>query len=796
MDQPVNEHERPVRTGRRVQVMRVLYGATIVGSALAIGSLHTVVLAVVASVLALATVLGWGVGEPFRARRPATLLLLAAVGLSAWTVLQAVPLPIGLLARIAPLDADTWSRALLALNEPGPAHAPVSLDPIATHVQVLRGICYVMAFLLSVRIANRRQGAVFLECAIGVTGLALAVAGLLHPAFGATKVFGVYAYSPGIEPRHVAPLLNGNHLAAYIDIAFCISLASALSPRPEIPRLVSLTVTAVLVAVELWVASRGGVLAMAVATVLIIALSRTAVGHKRRLATGIALVVIAGAGIGMAVLSSSDEAWHELASFEDTKSAIFRQAMHMATAFPLFGIGRGAFQSVFPAFRTSMGYSDVTHPENVIAQWTCEWGIPAAVIGAALIAWALRPATALWSARPKVVAAVSVVAALLAIVWVLPDASHDVDDDRAALRTAALDPEVSADDFHALAREAMVRHPAEPYFAFSGAVRASRARDESVMPWIEHTLERAQVYGPAHLLIARTLARRSPSQARMEYRYAAEQDIGLTPVCVNEALPLVHGFDDAMEVVPRGPGAANVLELLAEGVNGHLPATRVRLDDEILSRNPVATSPLERRVMDAVGDLEAGEGAPWCVADSAACVQHGEEMIARLTDLEPSRCEPYRLHAQILADVGETQRALDILQRASDRVDDRDVCLAALARLAHQTNDQAREGMALEKLEHAGCGDDAECTKRWLSLGQQHEARGDDARALALYKKILARNPDDDTALASEARVAAALGLHADALEAYTKLARRHPEQPGWASAAEAQRAALFQPKQ
>jgi tetratricopeptide (TPR) repeat protein len=282
----------------------------------------------------------------------------------------------------------------------------------------------------------------------------------------------------------------------------------------------------------------------------------------------------------------------------------------------------------------------------------------------------------------------------------------------------------------------------------------------------------------------------------MEYRYAAEQDGGLSHESVKEALPLVGGFDDAMEVVPQGAGALDVLELLAEGVAVRLPSTRVRLDEEILARNPMATAPLERRVRDAVSDVEAGDAAPWCAADKPACVQHGEELAARLADVEPTRCEPYRLQAELLAAAGETKRALDLLERSAERVNDRDVCLGALAALAHSEHDATREGMALDKLEHAGCAEDSECMKRWRYLAHQHESRGDNARALALYKKILSREPDDDDALSSEARLASALGMHAEALEAYTKLARRHPDQPAFAGAAEAQRAALFQPKQ
>jgi hypothetical protein len=46
-------------------------------------------------VLAAAAVLGWWGAEPMGARAPATLLLFTGIGLTAYTALQCVPMPIG-----------------------------------------------------------------------------------------------------------------------------------------------------------------------------------------------------------------------------------------------------------------------------------------------------------------------------------------------------------------------------------------------------------------------------------------------------------------------------------------------------------------------------------------------------------------------------------------------------------------------------------------------------------------------------------------------------------------------------
>jgi hypothetical protein len=59
--------------------------------ALAVGTVHTIMLCV----LAVAAVLAWWGAEPMKARSAATLLLFTGIGLTAYMALQCVPMPIG-----------------------------------------------------------------------------------------------------------------------------------------------------------------------------------------------------------------------------------------------------------------------------------------------------------------------------------------------------------------------------------------------------------------------------------------------------------------------------------------------------------------------------------------------------------------------------------------------------------------------------------------------------------------------------------------------------------------------------
>src|SRR5690348_2295633 len=120
-----DKKRRTSSVGReRVELERtmafVLLGVAVVGSALAIGAIHLPVLALVALTVAAASVFTLvRTGAPWPIPAPSVLCLL----LAAYTYLQAVPLPMGLLTWIAPDNADVWIRALKPIAEPAPGSA-------------------------------------------------------------------------------------------------------------------------------------------------------------------------------------------------------------------------------------------------------------------------------------------------------------------------------------------------------------------------------------------------------------------------------------------------------------------------------------------------------------------------------------------------------------------------------------------------------------------------------------------------------------------------------------------------
>jgi hypothetical protein len=837
---------------KRARVGRWLLAINIGLSALALGALHTQVLAVCAVVAALSAGLLWYGSEPLSARPAATTLVTVGVLLVSWTLLQAIPLPRAVVAALASDNADVWHRALSPLREAGPSFVTISLDPVATRVQVLRGVTYLLTLVAALRVAHRPEGIAFLERAVVAAGIAMAFAAAMHPVFGAEKVWG--AYQPGeayaYAPRHIAPLLNTNHLAGYVNVALLVALSAALRTRDSMPRTLAVAATVVLIGANLWAGSRGGTGAMVLGFVLAVGFSLAVRKSGRtKLVASAALALVSFGAVVTLFLAASDEAREELHDTDFSKLHLIKTALELAKSHALVGVGRGAFESVFPSIRTGTEYYVFTHPENIVAQWTTEWGVPVSLLALGAVGWALRPSTMLarsqppfgawaalaaaavhnlvdfntevpgvmlaltvcaaivcggtggrstkssrietWTSRPDALAIAGGTAVAVCLVVVLPFVSNELYNEQRVFRDLVVDRTVTKSAFQERLRGAMLRHPAEPYFPFIGAMRASAARDESLVPWAARALERSPVYGRAHLLLARMFYFDNPSQARLEYRLACEQDSGLNDPAIKEAPRLVRDFDDAMQLVPSGRAGLPMLEGLVDAISRRLPSSAARLDAEILVRDPSASGPLQRIAEAALRDVTNHE--PWCGKAPNRCFEEGLAAARRIRDAAPGKCEGHVLVAQLTAAGGDATGALDGLDRALSSTTDRSVCARELVTLSMQVKQNARTDAALERLTTLSCEQASDCVENLAFAAYLEVQRGNQRRGFALYKRASERAPERDDLLATVGALAVELRLHGEALEAYTRLSARHPEDPQWSEAAAAQKTALQQ---
>jgi tetratricopeptide (TPR) repeat protein len=555
--------------------------------------------------------------------------------------------------------------------------------------------------------------------------------------------------------------------------------------------------------------------------------------------------------LAMVVAVVSEGSWQELATADVSKLEIVRQAFRIVPAFPIFGIGRGAFESVFPDFRTEVVASNVTftHPENLVAQWTTEWGVVVSVAALISLLFALRPTAALarshyatgswaalaclgvhnlvdfssefpgvmvalavcaaivtggsrdegapkrlaaWATYPRTLALAGAAAAALGVALVLPGRARELHDDKLAIRESALDAQVPSSVFRSKVRAMMFDHPADPLLPFMGGLRAERMREGSVLPWVGRTLARARVYGPAHLLLARALRSTSPAQARFEYRMALEQGPDLDRTILQEILPLVHGYDDARELAVTGSRRAVWLELLLDQVRQRLPATAARLDADLLQLQPDSLESLRRHAQDSLADLRGGEAASWCSGSARGpCVDEALAQTTKLVQLVPMQCASLSLRAQALIETGSAARGVDEFLRGAEQATDRAPCLKEVVGVASHLKMDDTVTRALDEISHSGCVDSVECTANQRFVAGYEEARGNPRRALAILQRARNGVPEDESLLIDIGRLASRLEMHAEALGAYEELARRHPGSAQWQAAISSEREAL-----
>ena len=369
-----------------------LFVVVVAGSVLAVGAVHTPTIAAVTTVAAVLAAISLWLRSDSSARMVGPTLL--CWGLALWSLLQLVPLPIGWLHAIAPTNADIWSRALIPFGEPGPSYASLSLDPGATMVEAARWFTYGAIFTSASRIAERR-GTRWVMAVVFGAAVATALVTVGHGLAGMKKVYGVYQPSFEVSAWRVGPLLNPNNLAGLLNLGALTGLGLVLtSDRGRVPWLL-LTGVATLVGVSVISASRGGVLLLFVAVfalaIVMEVQGRSSVRGTSMLRTRAMLGATLLAGVVLAVLGGRSAIWKELFDENAEKLRHVGLIEPAVSDFQWLGMGRGSFESVFPAYQTTGAGVVYTHAENFVAHWIVEWGAPMAVLAVLLFAFYLRP---------------------------------------------------------------------------------------------------------------------------------------------------------------------------------------------------------------------------------------------------------------------------------------------------------------------------------------------------------------------------------------------------------------------
>ncbi|MBI5478151.1 MAG: O-antigen ligase family protein [Deltaproteobacteria bacterium] len=335
----------------------------------------------------------WMVGASRNHRRwgwhPALLVPLAAAGLA---VFQLVPLPPALLRLLSAENAELREFALVPLGLE--QWRPITVDAPSTWRALARVIALGSLLVVAIELgrfeATRRR----LLAVMALAGAATAVCGFGHELASAEALFGVHRFATAA--RFLTPFGNANHLAAWLTLTGTIALALAMDSRTR-DAAVGWGAAALACGLGVFFSlSRGGIGTFVATWGLVgaVFISRRGGGLKAVfpwLVMG-ATVVFAGL-MGFEQLLERADTVSSLEKLRATKVDCWPMFLKAAMAFPVAGMGLGAFELAAGRFQDRDPTVTFTHPENLGLQWLSEAGVPVALLLAAL---AVRAALRLW----------------------------------------------------------------------------------------------------------------------------------------------------------------------------------------------------------------------------------------------------------------------------------------------------------------------------------------------------------------------------------------------------------------
>jgi tetratricopeptide (TPR) repeat protein len=333
------------------RVAVVLCASVVVAAPLAVGAVHrgTLIGFMLAAGLAL-TLLAVGALVDRRPLRVGLAVVLPAV-LVLIPALQSLPLPLALRGLL-----DPAGNAFLTDNVLAPHSAwPLSLDPTMTREFLGKAAAALAVFLCAFHLASGQTRRHVIARAIGGAGIAAVAIGLGHRLFGVSSIYG--HFTTVARSLLVGPFVNPNHNAEFLEIGAFACLACAFQKASALNRYAWLTGMLFCAAGAIATFSRAAVLAvfvgMAAFTVLRIFRrdGTETEGRRASLAWSLLVVVLVGAIALVLGAGALVERFHRDSIMADVRVRLWADGWKVLKAHPL-GIGRGAFDRVFPIYRT------------------------------------------------------------------------------------------------------------------------------------------------------------------------------------------------------------------------------------------------------------------------------------------------------------------------------------------------------------------------------------------------------------------------------------------------------------
>ena len=345
------------------------------------------------------------------ARGPA----LASLALLAFLLIQATPLPTGLVKAISPLAAEVQTTRDSIIGElegrtaadtdTTAGSCTLSVSPAATRHSFFLLASYLGVFLVMAHTATgwrslRRTAAVLV-----ISGFLMAVFALIQSFSGTRTIY--WFHRPRMGGTIFGPFNNRNHFAAYMNMALGLTLAllplrsrsfSAYGPKSwretisqlslkEMNQAILLGFAAVIMGSAVFLSLSRGAMASLAAGLGVLGVFMTfqarGIDPRRLIGTMVLFIVAVVVWLGWQPVAARLGSLPILAMepLSGSRLAASVAALRMAGTFVFTGCGFGCFQYAFPMFQSpSLQIGRFLHAHNDYAQLLAEGGL----VGAAL----------------------------------------------------------------------------------------------------------------------------------------------------------------------------------------------------------------------------------------------------------------------------------------------------------------------------------------------------------------------------------------------------------------------------
>lgn len=813
----------------RNSVIKALMAFVIIFPGLALGAVHPVVLAVFlipsAVLLAYLSLLDRK-SEGLTGDIPSIILLI----LIGFTAFQLIPLPAQIVAIISPVAHGLRAEALSPLNLEAPSFMPLTLDVTLT-IAELGKLCLYLSVYWAAKFWTRRNGSEFVLTLVVVAGALSAFVLLAHKVLMLENIYGFYnpIHLGPRGDRVTAPLINENHMAAFLGLGCAVAIGMAVAARDRSKRILGVLVAALIGGSILLTLSRGGIVAFVVGQLVFVLLRvveriRHSKGKRESGQMGwILLGLVLSMGLGL--FAAQDAIIGEFVNGDHKKIELLGQGLPLIGKFPFTGVGRGAFWVSFPLVSDWAATTTFTHAENAVVQLLVDYGVlfgALALLGfggliagfllhpprrardaaalAAVVAFAVHnlidfnmevPGVAvLVSAlmgvlvaskkessidrrlsslkfRGSIIRAISVLTLILAGLTAFYSSTYNIDSEERRLR-AELGRGGSV-LFNDESIEAIIsRHPTDWYLPFLVGAHKFHTANVNALPWLGRALDLNRHSASAHFYVGRVFLRAGHlSQAMVEFRLASRKRAGLAGHIARYLIEREPRFSKLKKIAIDDADKRLLWSALAHELSRRGISKEARLADQaLIALKPPDPGSLARHARRLVGDGE---------------IEQALKLASQLEKLANFSISGSMLRAEILIKDKRLEEGLAVLESAlAENGDDRQL-------LYQLTWARQRAGDHDGAMEMAGRIKDLATNihSRASAVSFQGDIERADGRiqsALARYRQAHGLDPSNLAILKKIANLAEKHGDKARTLDALRKMKNLDPSNKDWKS--------------